>query len=154
MKVYFAAPLFSTAERLFNDILTDELRAFGHEVFLPQENQPDGTLQFVCPPSENPPPSGAQGIFDSDVRGIAWCEVVVAILDGSDPDSGTAWECGFAYAQSIPVIGVRTDFRQVGDHGGEPVNLTLTCSVRQMIIAPYISIDRLAFLIDQALKGL
>lgn len=144
MKVYFAAPLFSTAERLFNDILTDELRAFGHEVFLPQENQP-----------ENPPPSGAQGIFDSDVfDGIACCEVVVAILDGSDPDSGTAWECGFAYAQSIPVIGVRTDFRQVGDHGGEPVNLMLTCSVRKMILASNITIDRLAFLIDQALKGL
>ena len=45
---------------------------------------------------------------------------MVAVLDGSDADSGTAWECGFAYARSRPIVAVRTDFR-----GGEDSGLNL-----------------------------
>jgi nucleoside 2-deoxyribosyltransferase len=50
-------------------------------------------------------------IFRRNVESIEISEAVVAILDGSDSDSGTAWECGYAYAKGKPVIGVRTDFR-------------------------------------------
>ncbi|MCL2141357.1 MAG: nucleoside 2-deoxyribosyltransferase [Methanimicrococcus sp.] len=32
-------------------------------------------------------------------------------LDGTDVDSGTAWELGYAYAENKPIIGIRTDFR-------------------------------------------
>jgi nucleoside 2-deoxyribosyltransferase len=37
MKLYFAGPLFTTAERDFNAALAAQLRRAGHEVFLPQE---------------------------------------------------------------------------------------------------------------------
>ena len=40
---------------------------------------------------------------------------VVALLDGTQVDDGTAWEIGYAYAKGIPVIGIRTDFRKSGD---------------------------------------
>ena len=49
-------------------------------------------------------------IFNKDVEGIDWAEVVVANMDGPDPDSGTCWECGYAYRKK-PVILFRTDFR-------------------------------------------
>jgi len=50
-------------------------------------------------------------------------DIVVAVIDGADADSGTAWEMGYAYAHNKPVIAVRTDFRRVGMH--EQVNLML-----------------------------
>ncbi len=52
----------------------------------------------------------AAGIFATDVRGIDWADALVAIMDGSDPDSGTAWECGYAYGKK-PIVLVRTDLR-------------------------------------------
>lgn len=42
-------------------------------------------------------------------------DIVVAVLDGVDVDSGTAWEIGYAYAKEKPVIGLRTDFRSLSD---------------------------------------
>jgi nucleoside 2-deoxyribosyltransferase len=42
-------------------------------------------------------------------------DIVVAVLDGVDVDSGTAWEIGYAYAKGKPVIGLRTDFRTLSD---------------------------------------
>lgn len=58
-------------------------------------------------------------------------DIVVAVLDGSDADSGTAWETGYACAKGIPVIGVRTDFRLQGDDKG--LNLMLSRSCTQLI---------------------
>ena len=78
MKIYMAGPLFSTAELAFNAALARELRGRGHEVFLPQEHEQRKDLP--------------RAIFESDVRGLDWAEVVVACLDGPDPDSGTSWE--------------------------------------------------------------
>ena len=37
MKIYLAGPLFSTAERNFNNDLTSMLRDKGYKVWLPQE---------------------------------------------------------------------------------------------------------------------
>ncbi len=33
-------------------------------------------------------------IFDVDKAGVDWADVVVAITDDPDPDSGTCWRCG------------------------------------------------------------
>ena len=40
MKLLLAGPLFNAAEREFNRRLRDALAAAGHEVWLPQENEP------------------------------------------------------------------------------------------------------------------
>lgn len=102
MKLYFAAPLFSAAERAWNAELAAAVRDAGHEVFLPQEREPG---------------KDSPGIFATDVGGIDWAEGLVAIMDGPDPDSGTAWECGYAYGKK-PVIVVRTDFREHAGRSG------------------------------------
>src|SRR5579871_2198930 len=96
MKIYLAGPLFSTAERDFNARLADLLRELKHEVWVPQELE-----QESMSPKE---------IFDKDVQGIDWAEAVVANMDGADPDSGTCWECGYAYRKKRIVV-FRTDFR-------------------------------------------
>jgi len=38
MKIYFAAPLFSIAERKYNEILTEKLEKSSFDVFLPQRD--------------------------------------------------------------------------------------------------------------------
>jgi nucleoside 2-deoxyribosyltransferase len=67
----------------------------------------------------------AQQIFATDVQGIDWAEVVVANMDGPDPDSGTCWECGYAYKKK-PIVVYRTDFRAADEPGKAPYNLMLT----------------------------
>ena len=58
-------------------------------------------------------------IMEKDRAAIDACDVVVALLDGTQVDDGTAWEIGYAYARNKPVVGIRTDFRNAGDtdHG-------------------------------------
>ena len=93
--MYLAGPLFTSAERSWNAEVAEALRAAAHEVFLPQENEPG---------------KDAAEIFASDVGGIDWADCVVAIMDGPDPDSGTAWEVGYAFRKK-PTVLVRTDYR-------------------------------------------
>ncbi len=104
MKLYFAGPLFTTPERTWNAEVAEALRAAGHEVFLPQEQEPG---------------KDAAGIFAVDVGGIDWSDGLVAIMDGPDPDSGTAWEVGYAFGVKKPVVLVRTDFRAMAGSSGD-----------------------------------
>jgi nucleoside 2-deoxyribosyltransferase len=119
MKVYFAGPLFSAAERAWNAEVAGGLRAAGHVVFMPQEQEPG---------------RDAAGIFATDVGGIDWADALVAIMDGPDPDSGTAWECGYAYGKK-PIILVRTDIRGEAGPSG-PYNAMLTGSATERLDLP------------------
>ena len=103
MKLYFAGPLFSSAERTWNAEVTAGLPLAGHEVFLPQEQEPG---------------KDGPGIFATDVGGIDWAEGLVAIMDGPDPDAGTAWEVGYAFRKK-PIVLVRTDFRTLAGRSGD-----------------------------------
>jgi len=58
---------------------------------------------------------------------------VVALLDGPQVDDGTAWEIGYAHARGIPVIGIRTDFRQAGDVPGASVNAMIHASCEDIV---------------------
>lgn len=62
-------------------------------------------------------------IGQKNVDLISSADVIFAILDGSDVDSGTAAEIGFAYAKGKKVYGYRSDFRYAGDNFGSIVNL-------------------------------
>jgi nucleoside 2-deoxyribosyltransferase len=101
--IYLAAPLFTVAEQNFNLSLAEYLTSKGFAVFLPQS---------ACTGKEG------RDIYITCLEGLAAATIVVAILDGADADSGTCWECGYACAKGIPVIGVRTDFRGTGDVRG------------------------------------
>ncbi|MCS7032247.1 MAG: nucleoside 2-deoxyribosyltransferase [Gloeomargarita sp. SKYG116] len=103
VKVYLAAPLFTLAEQSFNLSLAAYLKEQGLTVFCPQ---------VECQGKEG------EDIYRTCLDGLSNSDLVVAILDGADADSGTCWECGYAVAKGIPVVAVRTDFRRSGDTGG------------------------------------
>jgi len=102
MKLYFAGPLFTRPERDWNDRVANALRAAGHEVFLPQEQEPG---------------KDAASVFATDIAGLDWSDALVAIMDGPEPDSGTAWEVGYSFRKR-PIVLVRTDFRSLGGAAG------------------------------------
>jgi nucleoside 2-deoxyribosyltransferase len=126
MRIYFAGPLFTAAERDWNAALASALRGAGHEVFLPQENEPG---------------RDAAGIFATDVGGIDWAACLVAIMDGADPDAGTSWEVGYAYRKK-PIVLVRTDLRRNEGSGGAGYNpmLTESATVRIDVVAAPIAV--------------
>ena len=129
MKIYLAGPLFSAAERAFNARLRDLLVAANHQVWLPQEREPRR--------------KGARYIFKADIQGIDWAEIVIANMDGADPDSGTCWECGYAYEKKDILI-FRTDFRNSDDPKIGPYNLMLTQSATWRIELPFSSVEQIA----------
>jgi nucleoside 2-deoxyribosyltransferase len=137
MKLYFAGPLFTAAERAWNAELATALRANGHEVFLPQENEPG---------------KDAPGIFATDVAGLDWADAVVAVMDGPDPDSGTAWEVGYAY-RKMPIVLLRTDFRVEAGTAG-PYNPMLTQAATIRLDLPFASMDAVAASVLGALAKL
>jgi nucleoside 2-deoxyribosyltransferase len=149
MKIYLAGPLFSTAERSFNSELAKLLRDRGNEVWLPQEFE-----QRTMTPKQ---------IFAKDVEGIDWADVLVANMDGADPDSGTCWECGYAYRKK-PVIVFRTDFRAghrlggdlpaMGEQDEAPYNLMVTESAARCLDLPFATVGGVANAVDEALKNL
>lgn len=52
-----------------------------------------------------------------NIVAIQSCALLVAVLDGQEPDSGTAAELGYAAALEKTCFGLRSDFRQAGEEG-------------------------------------
>ena len=107
-RVYFAAPLFSQAERDYNLKITHILEDYDYQVFLPQR---DGYLA--------PDLSGlneeekAKKIFDKDYEEIMAADIFFGILDGRAPEEGVCVELGIAYANNKRCYGFKTDARSV-----------------------------------------
>jgi nucleoside 2-deoxyribosyltransferase len=125
MRVYLAGPLFTSAERGWNEWLAGELRERGYSVLLPQEE----ANAFITP-------SGIDfaEIFSMCSRQIREADAVLAIFDGTDVDSGTAFECGYAYAMRKPIVGIRTDLRSGGEENG--VNAMLSRCCHELVHVP------------------
>ena len=138
MKIYMAGPLFTAAELQFNKAVATRLRSFGHEVFLPQETEQRSAT--------------SKEIFQSDVDGIDWAEVVVANMDGPDPDSGTCWECGYAFEKK-PILLYRTDIRTEAPPFG-PYNLMLHASADMVLDCTWKTTDEVGNILVEALVAL
>ncbi len=109
MIIYLAGPLFSLAERRFNEEFAKALERslVPSMVILPQDHA-----------AKIGEASGfAERMYCFALDAINHSDVVVAILDGADSDAGTCIEIGYAKAKSKLIIGVRTDFRSGEDRG-------------------------------------
>ena len=117
--IYLAAPLFTQAEVAFNQSLADQLMAAGYSIYLPQQQ---------CAGTTDP-----RELFNICIRGLDAASMVLVILDGTDADSGSCFEVGYAFAKNVPIVGLRTDFRGSGEHMG--VNLMLSNSCQHLLLA-------------------
>ncbi len=107
MMIYCAGPLFSQAEREFNEKVAKVLRDNGMDVFLPQENS---SLTEI-PDTDEKRRKVLTGFFAKDIEAIDRCDVLLIIMDGRVPDEGACFELGYAYARGKICVGLKTDTR-------------------------------------------
>ena len=151
MKLYLAGPYgFSEAGRAFlYGTLVPLLEQAGAAILDPWKLT-DPTLfsaVTVMPPGEARVAAWRalnEVIARNNSQAIEACDLVAAVLDGSDIDSGTAAEIGFAYARGKTVLGYRSDFRLTSDNEGAVVNLQVEYFVRASGGGIYDSVGSLA----------
>ena len=100
MKVYLASPFFNEEElKIYNEVI-DLLRSEGGlSVFVPREHTiPDAW--------DLPNHIWGENVFAVDYLAITKCDVVVVLNFGMYSDSGTAWECGCAFALGKKVVNI------------------------------------------------
>lgn len=96
MKIYLASPFFNEKEILIYEEVIKKLRQ-KHEVYVPREHSIENGWDL-------PNKEWGKRVFDEDIRAIDDCDTVVVLNWGMYSDSGTAWECGYAYAKEKKVI--------------------------------------------------
>lgn len=112
--IYFAGPLFSKAERDYNQKLCLQIENIGFKVFLPQR---DGAELDKPPYQEMTQLQRDKVIFELDVKQVSNSDIFLFVLDGRVPDEGACFELGMAYNQKIQnnseklIIGIHTDMR-------------------------------------------
>jgi nucleoside 2-deoxyribosyltransferase len=89
------------------------------------------------------------GIGAKNESMIRQADMLVAVLDGIDVDSGTAGEMGFAYGLGKPVFGLRTDWRMTGDNEAAGVNLQLRYFIEESGGAYATSVDEILRLLRE-----
>ncbi len=99
-RVYLAGPFFNEAEvrniEYAEKVLTEKRLSF----FSPMRHSVDA----------EPGTAGWAGqLFEMDTAEIRKADLIVALYYGSNSDSGTAWECGYAYSLGKPVVVVHVD---------------------------------------------
>ena len=129
MLLYFAAPLFSLAERSFNERLASKLEDEGFDVFLPQR---DGAEKDRPPYDTTNPDERRRATFERDRAKILESDVFLFVLDGRVPDEGACVELGIAHAhkhlrgERKLLVGLHTDTRAA----------FLTSKLNPMILVP------------------
>ena len=111
MYAYIAGPLFNQGERWFDEQIEACAVRAGFETFLPHRDNKEAQQDE----------RSLDAIFRGDLRGLDKATVVIANLNGSAIDDGTAWEIGYAFAKGKHLVGgtyryARDDARP----GGQP----------------------------------
>jgi nucleoside 2-deoxyribosyltransferase len=145
MKIYLAGPLgFSQAGASFhNDVVVPAVTRLGHVALDPwSATNPEGIepgldaeIQAVKRLPYGPARRDAWRTLNDRIGAknralIDACDLVFAILDGTDVDSGTAAEIGYGFAKGKPILGYRGDFRLSADNDGATVNLQVEYFIR------------------------
>jgi len=130
IRIYLAGPLFTVAEREFNRKLGSYLKKEFPSIIidLPQEYSASIYGQ----------PNSLDLVFENCLQSIKKSDLIIAVLDGPDVDSGTCIEIGYAYAYKKPILGIRTDFRESEYKG---VNLMVSKSCNDIIRSKNITCD-------------
>lgn len=93
MKLYLASPWFTEDQDRREKEVKAKLREIGFNVFSPRE---ESVL------SANASKKDQDEVFRIDLEGINTADAVFAITN--DKDMGTLFECGYAYANGLPII--------------------------------------------------
>ncbi|MDN4493414.1 nucleoside 2-deoxyribosyltransferase [Ureibacillus aquaedulcis] len=115
MKAYLANGLFSMGDRLVNELLASEIRKEIPEIelYVPQENDAINDKHAFA---------NSLAIADADMNKLQESDVLIAVLDGIEIDSGVAAEIGVFSTSGRPIIALFSDVRQLGRDNREKIN--------------------------------
>jgi nucleoside 2-deoxyribosyltransferase len=132
IQIYLAGPLFTLAEREFNARLAESIHRKRPDliVILPQ----DEAIKFKGYENKN------AEIFQDCIDSIDRADIMVALLEGADADSGTSVELGYAYSKGKAILGIRTDFRISEERG---LNLMLPFACMELYLDTLANFDAL-----------
>ncbi|MDI3312182.1 MAG: PfkB family carbohydrate kinase [Thermoanaerobacterium sp.] len=130
--IYLAGPFFDQGEINWVQYMFDALQHHGFMIFSP--------LHHAGRASKNSKIKEKREIFKIDIDNLRKSTIIVALLDGDD--TGTAFECGYAYAMEKPVIGVHSRFNN------RP-NLMLEMSCERLVPTPKELLKQLFFLLGE-----
>lgn len=116
-KIYFAAPLFNEMELKRNEEYTALLESWGYEVYLPQREA--GLSAQILKGNQTDKSRINREIFETDLKGIKNCDILIFFLDGRVPDEGACVELGIAFALGKKCIGYKTDDRNLDFTGDD-----------------------------------
>lgn len=100
-KIYIAGALFSSSERANLESIDTLCKELGFSTYLPHR---DGGL-FIRDDNNS------ASFFIADRDNIDTSEIIIAVLNGIDIDSGTSWEIGYGYSRKKTIIGYLEDIR-------------------------------------------
>jgi len=134
MKIYLAGPIFSEAEqqwlRGLKERIEESARAKGKrvEVIWPYELISRNEIESLGD-------SAKQEVFHHCKSNLDQADLLVALLDGSQVDDGTAWEIGYFFSTKgrSRIIGIRTDFRNAGETETSVVNAMIEMSCNSIV---------------------
>jgi nucleoside 2-deoxyribosyltransferase len=138
VRIYLAGPLgFSEAGRHFyQTVLVPFVQGLGYEVLDPWSLTDSRRIRTVEAMPYGPEKREAWRKLNYEMgatnrAAIDAADGVVAVLDGTDVDSGTAAEIGYAFARAKLIVGYRGDFRLSADNEGSTVNLQVEYFIRE-----------------------
>ena len=120
--VYISGPLFTPVERQYLEDIAAICEALGLSNYLPHRDAGFGPARD----------DRARLFFQQDLRMLRDSRCVVAVVNGSDIDSGTAWEIGFSYSAGKHIAGIREDIRDGEINPMVACSLTLTHSLKEL----------------------
>lgn len=104
-QAYLASPFFNKKEILVYNEVIDALKEKGYDLFIPRDHEIENA--WVKSNAE-----WAREVFLTDLNALNKADVVFVINHGMYSDSGTAWECGYAYAKEKMVVNILVDTEQ------------------------------------------
>lgn len=117
VSIYIAGPLFTDGERHFLNEIEKICAKKEFKTYLPHRDVNQKLDTKI--------------VFDNDMKLLDETDIIVAVLDGPDVDSGTAFELGYGYAHKKYLIGIRTDFRAMAFLNREkPLSAQINLMVR------------------------
>ncbi|MEK4628340.1 nucleoside 2-deoxyribosyltransferase [Solibacillus sp. FSL R7-0682] len=127
MKAYLANGLFSIGDRYVNEIIADKLRTAmpSIELYVPQENDAINDKNAYA---------NSLAIAQADIHSLKESDVLIAVIDGVEIDSGVAAEIGAFSMLNRPIVALFSDVRQLGRTNSKKIDALIADGTENQFI--------------------
>lgn len=142
MKAYLANGLFSIGDRYVNEIIADKLRTAmpSIELYVPQENDAINDKNAYA---------NSLAIAQADIHSLKESDVLIAVIDGVEIDSGVAAEIGAFSMLNRPIVALFSDVRQLGRTNSKKLTRLLQMEQKiSLFTETYLSLDSLSKMVS------